>query len=242
MSDAQPRIRGARTFWGIFLGFTLCLGWSFCQQTIEGIHLPGWLQVEDGKMLDAATANTSQSDVVIVVPYRPDPTNCFPERPHEITVENNTIELRTPGPSGCHVSFDEGLAPVRIDGKWGFINEEHRIVIPPMFDRVLRFRDGLAVMIQDEKYGYVDSSGKVAIPPNYDWAFWFQHGLASVKKDGKWGLIEREGQWVLEPTYEGGLDPTGDGFCGFRFSSAGREYLDKNGSVIPSPKTPLGGR
>lgn len=42
--------------------------------------------------------------------------------------------------------FSEGLAPVRQNGKWGYLDESGRLAIPCRYDRAYRFSGGLAVV------------------------------------------------------------------------------------------------
>jgi len=42
--------------------------------------------------------------------------------------------------------FSEGLAAVRVGGKWGYIDRSGKMVIPPRFLRAEPFRGGLAVV------------------------------------------------------------------------------------------------
>lgn len=43
-------------------------------------------------------------------------------------------------------SFNEGLATVKINGKWGFIDPSGKLVIPARYDNVWYFREGLAAV------------------------------------------------------------------------------------------------
>mgnify|MGYP003494239541 FL=1 len=56
-------------------------------------------------------------------------------------------------------SFNEGLIPVKKDGKYGYINEHNQIVIPFNYDYALAFSEGFAVVKRYGKYGYVDRFG-----------------------------------------------------------------------------------
>ena len=56
-------------------------------------------------------------------------------------------------------SFNEGLIPVKKDGKYGYINEHNQIVIPFNYDDAFEFSEGLAVVQRYGKYGYVDRFG-----------------------------------------------------------------------------------
>lgn len=41
----------------------------------------------------------------------------------------------------------EGLAPVQVDNRWGFIDTNGRFVINPQFDRAEPFAEGLAPVL-----------------------------------------------------------------------------------------------
>jgi hypothetical protein len=53
------------------------------------------------------------------------------------------------------LSFQKGLAPVKIGGKWGFINKKGKIVINPQFDFALPFFGGLAPIEIDGRWGFI---------------------------------------------------------------------------------------
>ncbi|GAH30691.1 unnamed protein product, partial [marine sediment metagenome] len=61
-------------------------------------------------------------------------------------------------------SFSEGLAAVRIEGKWGwgYIDKTGKWVIEPQFNMASRFSEGLAVVKSEGKKGYIDKTGKCA--------------------------------------------------------------------------------
>jgi len=57
------------------------------------------------------------------------------------------------------------LAPVEIDGKWGFIDKTGKIAINPQFEDAWEFKEGLATIQLGNKYGYIDKSGKIVTNP-----------------------------------------------------------------------------
>jgi len=57
--------------------------------------------------------------------------------------------------------FSEGLAQVRSNGKWGYINTEGQIVIPATFDGATPFRNGMALTALEGKWHYIDREQKV---------------------------------------------------------------------------------
>ncbi|MEH1777977.1 MAG: WG repeat-containing protein [Nostoc sp.] len=67
--------------------------------------------------------------------------------------------------------FSEGLAAIKVGGKWGYIDKEGKIVINPQFDDASRkFSEGLIAVELEKKWGYIDKAGKIVINPQFDYA------------------------------------------------------------------------
>ena len=94
-------------------------------------------------------------------------------------------------------SFSEGLAPIRQNDKWGFINTQGEVVIPCIYDDTRWFSEGLARVEQNDKWGYINTKGWVVVPCIYDWAENFKEGLARVKQNGKYSIINKEGKVIV---------------------------------------------
>lgn len=111
---------------------------------------------------------------------------------------------------GTEGTFSEGLASVKIKGKYGFIDRSGQVVIPPQFVHAGMFKEGLApVAIKNGRrrvYGFIDHSGKYAIKPQFDLVREFNNGLAAVTSMGpdreldKYGYIDKTGKYVWKPT------------------------------------------
>jgi len=57
-------------------------------------------------------------------------------------------------------SFSEGLAKVRIDGKYGFIDKSGTLVIKPKFENVSNFHNGIAsIFLKNDRMGYINKEG-----------------------------------------------------------------------------------
>ena len=97
--------------------------------------------------------------------------------------------------------YSEGLAAVRLNGKWGYIDEQRNMVIPCRFEYVYDFSEGLARVKLNGKWGYVNKQGNTEISFRYDFAYDFSEGLAAVKLNDKYGYIDRQGDTVIPCRY-----------------------------------------
>ena len=100
-------------------------------------------------------------------------------------------------------SFSEGLAWVRLNGKYGFIDKAGREVIPCKYDYAESFSEGLAWVGCNDKYGFIDKAGREVLPCEYDDARPFSEGLAVVVLNGKWGFVDKAGREVVPFKYDG---------------------------------------
>jgi len=95
--------------------------------------------------------------------------------------------------------FSEGMAPVQIDEKWGYIDKKGSLVIAPTFKSAAPFSDGLALVSENGVYGYIDHTGKYVVTPHFKYAEDFAEGRAVVsdQESGFW-YIDHNGRQVIE--------------------------------------------
>ena len=74
-------------------------------------------------------------------------------------------------------AFFEGLAAVKLNGKYGFINNTGTEVIPCQYDDAWSFSEGVAAVKLSGKWGLIDKTGKTVIP--------FQHDNMMEARDAK---------------------------------------------------------
>lgn len=77
--------------------------------------------------------------------------------------------------------FSEGLAAVKQQEKWGYINTMGKMVIPPIYDKARDFHEGKAAVKTEKGWGYIDVDNKTIIPNKFFDARDFSDGLAAVK-------------------------------------------------------------
>ena len=98
--------------------------------------------------------------------------------------------------------FSEGLASVQRDGKYGFINQQGKEVIPCQYDFASSFSEGLAYVEKEGKYGFVDQTGKEVIPCHYNDADDFREGFARVRKSNQYGFVDQTGEEIIPCQYD----------------------------------------
>lgn len=93
-------------------------------------------------------------------------------------------------------TFNNGLAKVKFEKKWGFIDTSGVEVVPPRYHEVGDFVDGLARVRVNEKWGLVDTTGAVIIKPTFHWIYDFEGDRAKVLLDDQIYYMNRKGQRV----------------------------------------------
>lgn len=154
--------------------------------------------------------------------------------------------------------FSEGLAAVRIGGKWGYIDKAGKVVIEPQFIEAGDFREGLApaevpVDIDQEKpcvtspegssyrvskkYGYIDKTGKMVVPPLFESAGPFVDGLANVHNCEQASFVDMTGKTIITSQFQYAM-PFWNGLAEVEIGdSTGlrRGYIDRTGKFIWQP-------
>jgi hypothetical protein len=108
------------------------------------------------------------------------------------------------------------LFPVKVGSKYGYINREGKIVVPPQYEYAGPFSEGLApVNIGggnkvdfmgkpfDGVWGFIDEKGDIVLNPVYDFVYFdfttpgFEEGKCIVSLDDKVGFIDDTGAMVI---------------------------------------------
>lgn len=99
-------------------------------------------------------------------------------------------------------NFTEGLARVRVNEKWGFINKEGKEVIAPQFHYADAFSNGLAIVRNEhDQHGAIDVFGNLVIDYRFSNLTNFEKGYAKFGDLKTWGLIDTAGNIVVPQEY-----------------------------------------
>lgn len=90
--------------------------------------------------------------------------------------------------------LDSSLLPTRREGKWGYINQEEKLVIDFKYDDAFCFSEGLAPVKLGDKWGYINRKGRIEIKSEFDSAEVFKEGNAIVEKATEKFSINRRGK------------------------------------------------
>ncbi|MDA3816223.1 MAG: WG repeat-containing protein [Prolixibacteraceae bacterium] len=100
-------------------------------------------------------------------------------------------------------AFSEGLAAVKINGRWGYINHDGEEIIPALkYEKAGSFSEGLCMVCQNGKWGFIDKKSEEVIPPEkFERVGNFSEGIAMASENGKYGYINKKGETVIPLKY-----------------------------------------
>lgn len=131
--------------------------------------------------------------------------------------------------------YSEGLARVKLDGKYGYINLSKREVIEVKYTDAHDFSNGLAAVSENGKtWGYINSSGKKVIDFKLDDVKDFDTKYACAKKNGKWGIVDKYGNTVVPFKYDESFYLNDNGY-GRIMENKKYGVVNDNGKVVVSP-------
>ena len=127
--------------------------------------------------------------------------------------------------------FGNGLARVKVDEKWQFIEHNGNVVSRFNYDDILTgFSCNRAFVKNGNAIEMIDSDGKKIAIVEADSVFGFSEGFATFKKNGKYGKIDTDGNVVIQPLFEN-LFSTNKGLSVF-IKNDKQGVVDTIGNVI----------
>ena len=99
---------------------------------------------------------------------------------------------------------------VKINGKYGFVDEHGRLRIANRYDSITRFQQNMAAVKMMGRWGYINKSERLLVQPHFDGAQPFRGKVAVVRKGNKYGMVNAQGRTVIPLVYER-ITPTASG-------------------------------
>ncbi len=211
---------GARYFFEGLACIRLGMGFGFIDTTGKVVIEPKYDRAGDFK------GNRSR---VRMVPGGP---RAFLDRSGAMVIPPDTTQVRK--------DFSEGLCPVIIDKRYGYIDTVGKLAIPNKFLFGGKFVGGRApVQKEDSLYAVIDRTGKFVLPTSYVYIDIYSEGLARgrVKQpDGRilWCFIDQAGKVAFTTPYD---EVAGfkEGRSAFRTGNKWG-FVDKEGRPVISPQ------
>ena len=130
--------------------------------------------------------------------------------------------------------FEGNLARVRIDRKWGVINQQGKLIFPINYQSISLRAGGLIVFQENNKWGLANINGEIYLPATYDQIDSYADGLAVIKKDKKFGFIGKDAKEIINPKYSR-VEQFSEGLAKVELNEL-FGFIDVKGIEIVSPK------
>jgi hypothetical protein len=131
-------------------------------------------------------------------------------------------------------TFSENMAGISVQGKWGFINDDGKTVVEPVFHEVRAFQKGYAPVKLVNKWGLIDKKGRYVINPSYDDMGTLADNLIAVNVAGKWGYINVKDTMVITPQFSE-AQSFSHGLAAVRIDN-NWGFIDSDGRFVVNPR------
>ena len=127
--------------------------------------------------------------------------------------------------------FHEGIAAVRTNELWGYVDRDLSVLVEPRFRSAGDFSEGLAAVRGSSGSFYVDRNSEVAIAGPFDEAGEFHEGLAVVYRNRLAFYIDKAGRQAVPGQY-GSAGRFFHGLGNVRLRDGRLAYIDRNGRMV----------
>jgi hypothetical protein len=109
--------------------------------------------------------------------------------------------------------FSEGLAAVKKDKLWGYIDKNGKLVIPYKYEETMPFSHNLAA-VKNKNWGFINNKGEQTIEFKYPEVSEPMNGYTKVKVKKSmyeyWGLLDENGKEIIPTEYDSVFFPNDD--------------------------------
>ena len=110
---------------------------------------------------------------------------------------------------------DDKLFIMSIENKYGVIDTNNLIIIPPIFDGIKGFANGKAKFVSKGYYGLISDAGEILIEPEWGWTWFYplydddkgiiyyeSDGFIAGNKNGMDGWFSKDGCEIFNPLFD----------------------------------------
>ena len=93
--------------------------------------------------------------------------------------------------------FNEGIAQVKLNDKYGYIDKTGKEIIPCKYDDAWNFSEGFAKVALNGKYGCVNQLGDIIVPCIYDRMPFLKDGKIKMANDDVSVIYNLDGEIIF---------------------------------------------
>ena len=122
------------------------------------------------------------------------------------------------------------------DGKWGYIDENGKLVINFQYDFAGDYVDGIAGVVKDGKFGFINKNNEYIINPTFEYGKLtvlpsYSDGLVRIYVKPIWTIYDTKGEKVFEKGDDFSIQSYKDGYAVF-IKNGKYGFLDKEGNIV----------
>ena len=126
--------------------------------------------------------------------------------------------------------FYNGIACVKLNGKYNYINTNNQLISKTWFDYGGYFRKGFACVELYGKYNFINANGQIISDTWFDDCYAFYNDFAVVRLNGKWNFINTDGQ-IISNTWFDGCGIFKNGFARVELNNK-YNFINTNGQLL----------
>jgi hypothetical protein len=126
--------------------------------------------------------------------------------------------------------FSNGLAKIKKNDKYGFINKNNELVIPCIYDNASHFNEDFALAKIKSKEFLINKNGEI-FKSKYKIVSTFNDGFAKVKQNKMFGFINKENNLIIDFIFDSIWNNFKEEHC---LVSLNKKYglINKSGNII----------
>ncbi|GEM_PF-3367217 len=130
-----------------------------------------------------------------------------------------------------------GLLIFKANGRYGFKDQQGRIIIANRYEEVKSFNQNRAAVKINNHWGFINLDEQIILQPLYDSVGFYKNGTCIVRKQGLSGVVNLQGETVIPARYQHIIRLNNGNF---KVNQQGKwGVLNNNGEVIIHPKYDL---
>lgn len=135
-------------------------------------------------------------------------------------------------------NFSNGVAKVKLNGKYGYVNYNGNKVIDCIYDYIGDWNEEPICVKINGRSGYIDRQGKYIVRPNYSLVYRYHEGVGFVENDeGLLAAFDENGDMIMPfSNYRGTLPELSMGMVAVQCDDYNQKwgFVDKKGNIIIS--------